>query len=31
MARTPESDKANVIAFYEMMFNDCEPAKAIKA
>ena len=29
MARTPETDKANVIAFYEMMFNDCEPAQAI--
>lgn len=31
MARTPETDKANVIAFYKMMFNDCEPAKAIAA
>lgn len=31
MARTRETDKANVIAFYEMMFNDCEPAKAIAA
>ena len=29
MPRTAQSDKANVIAFYEMMFNDCEPAKAI--
>ncbi|MFY1709624.1 nuclear transport factor 2 family protein [Tritonibacter scottomollicae] len=29
MTRTSETDKANVIAFYEMMFNDCEPAKAI--
>mgnify|MGYP001821336443 CR=1 FL=1 len=24
-----EQNKRNVIAFYEMMFNDCEPAKAI--
>lgn len=31
MARTPETDKANVIAFYKMMFNDCEPAQAIAA
>ncbi|MEO9862836.1 MAG: nuclear transport factor 2 family protein [Yoonia sp.] len=23
-------NKRNVISFYEMMFNDCEPAKAIK-
>lgn len=30
MTRRPETDKANVIAFYEMMFNDCEPAKAIE-
>ena len=29
MKRTPETDKANVIAFYEMMFNDCRPAEAI--
>ncbi|PRZ44603.1 nuclear transport factor 2 family protein [Tritonibacter scottomollicae] len=29
MTRTSETDKANVIAFYEMMFNDCKPAKAI--
>jgi len=29
MQRTPETDKANVIAFYEMMFNDCRPAEAI--
>jgi len=29
MTRNPEIDKANVIAFYEMMFNDCEPSKAI--
>ncbi len=27
--RTPQTDKANVIAFYEMMFNDCRPADAI--
>nr|WP_282153458.1 nuclear transport factor 2 family protein [Ruegeria atlantica] len=25
-----EQNKKNVIAFYEMMFNDCEPAKAIE-
>jgi predicted SnoaL-like aldol condensation-catalyzing enzyme len=25
-----ETNKQNVIAFYEMMFNDCEPAKAIE-
>lgn len=25
-----ETNKQNVIAFYEMMFNDCEPEKAIK-
>lgn len=31
MERTPETDKANVIAFYKMMFNDCEPAQAIAA
>lgn len=30
MQRTPETDKANVIAFYEMMFNDCRPAEAIE-
>ena len=30
MTRTPETDKANVIAFYEMMFNGCRPAEAIK-
>ena len=29
MKRTPKTDKANVIAFYEMMFNDCRPAEAI--
>lgn len=29
MTRSSEADKANVIAFYEMMFNDCDPAKAI--
>lgn len=29
MARSPETDKANVIAFYELMFNDCRPADAI--
>ena len=29
MQRTSEADKANVIAFYEMMFNDCRPADAI--
>ena len=29
MKRTPETDKANVIAFYEKMFNDCRPAEAI--
>ncbi|WP_375688407.1 nuclear transport factor 2 family protein [Pseudooceanicola sp. LIPI14-2-Ac024] len=27
--RTPETDKSNVIAFYEMMFNDCRPADAL--
>lgn len=31
MERTPETDKANVIAFYKMMFNDCEPAQAISS
>lgn len=25
-----ETNKRNVIAFYEMMFNDCQPAKAIE-
>ncbi|WP_089997345.1 nuclear transport factor 2 family protein [Cognatiyoonia koreensis] len=30
MQRYPETDKANVIAFYEMMFNDCRPAEAIE-
>ena len=25
-----EKNKQNVIAFYEMMFNDCAPAKAIE-
>ena len=25
-----EDNKRNVISFYEMMFNDCEPAKAIE-
>ncbi|WP_299922784.1 nuclear transport factor 2 family protein [uncultured Pelagimonas sp.] len=29
--RTSDKDKANVIAFYEMMFNDCRPAEAIAA
>lgn len=29
MQRDPETDKANVIAFYEMMFNACQPADAI--
>ncbi|WP_417247459.1 ester cyclase [Celeribacter sp.] len=29
MTRTAETDKANVIAFYKMMFNECEPATAI--
>jgi len=29
MLRDPKTDKANVIAFYEMMFNDCKPAQAI--
>lgn len=29
MQRDPETDKVNVIAFYEMMFNDCRPADAI--
>ena len=29
MTRRSDTDKANVIAFYEMMFNDCDPAKAI--
>ncbi|MEM7472254.1 MAG: nuclear transport factor 2 family protein [Pseudomonadota bacterium] len=27
--RDAETDKANVIAFYKMMFNDCKPADAI--
>lgn len=26
-----EENKRNVISFYEMMFNDCEPAKAIES
>ena len=30
MQRTSEADKANVIAFYEMMFNDCRPREAIE-
>jgi len=25
-----EKNKRNVVAFYEMMFNDCQPAKAIE-
>jgi len=25
----PEANKRNVVAFYEMMFNDCKPAQAI--
>lgn len=25
----PEQNRQNVIAFYEMMFNDCKPAEAI--
>ena len=29
MTRSSDTDKANVIAFYETMFNDCDPAKAI--
>ena len=27
--RDLETDKANVVAFYEMMFNDCRPGEAI--
>ncbi len=27
--RNAQTDQANVIAFYEMMFNDCKPAEAI--
>ncbi|WP_298854616.1 nuclear transport factor 2 family protein [uncultured Ruegeria sp.] len=30
MTNDLEQNKKNVIAFYEMMFNDCEPAKAIE-
>lgn len=29
MHNTPETDKANFVAFFEMMFNDCDPAGAI--
>lgn len=25
-----ERNKANVVAFYELMFNDCRPAEAIR-
>lgn len=27
---TPAQNKANVIAFYELMFNDCKPREAIE-
>jgi predicted SnoaL-like aldol condensation-catalyzing enzyme len=27
---TPEQNKANAKAFYELMFNDCKPAEAIE-
>jgi predicted SnoaL-like aldol condensation-catalyzing enzyme len=27
---TPEANKANAKAFYELMFNDCKPAEAIE-
>jgi len=25
----PQTNKRNAVAFYEMMFNDCEPARAV--
>jgi len=28
--RTPEDDKRNVMAFYDLMFNECRPAEAIE-
>ena len=31
MPSTPEANKANAIAFYDLMFNQCEPRAAIEA
>ena len=30
MRSTPEDNRRNAIAFYEMMFNDCKPREAVE-
>ncbi len=30
MKSTPEQNRLNAIAFYELMFNDCRPAEAVE-
>ena len=30
MAQKPEQNKQNAVAFYDLMFNQCQPAEAIE-